>query len=178
MKLMNSYSKLSVSILFTVALSTGFLSIAYVQRAHAFSIDFSGLPGFGDDQGLNFFQGPKGDKGDTGPQGAQGPKGDKGDTGEQGTSKDLETITVSKTTQYQPDPNHSIRGDISVTCPEDTKVSGGGYERTRISNGFNIIEDKPFNNGWKISFFLSFSDEVPDSITVYAQCAKLVPSTQ
>src|SRR3954447_16971032 len=96
---MNSFSKLSISILFTVALSTGFLSIAYVQRAHAFSIDFSGLPGFGGDQGLNFFQGSKGEKGDPGPQGEkgekgdtgaqgpqgeQGPKGDKGDTGAQG----------------------------------------------------------------------------------------------
>jgi hypothetical protein len=62
---MNSYSKLSVSILFAVALSTGFISIAYIQRAHAFSIDFSWLPGFGDNQGLNFF-GRKGEKGDTG----------------------------------------------------------------------------------------------------------------
>jgi hypothetical protein len=66
MKLKNSYSKLSISILFTIALLTGFLSIVYVQRAHAFSIDFSELPGFGDNKGLNFLQGPKGDKGDTG----------------------------------------------------------------------------------------------------------------
>src|ERR687890_842028 len=61
---MNSHSKFPISILFTVVLSTGFLSIAYVQRAYAFSIDFSGLPGFGDNQGLNFLQGPKGVKGD------------------------------------------------------------------------------------------------------------------
>jgi hypothetical protein len=66
---MNSYSKLSISILFTVALLTGFLSIAYVQWAHAFSIDFSGLLGFGDNQGP---QGDKGDKGDTSPQGPPG----------------------------------------------------------------------------------------------------------
>jgi hypothetical protein len=84
---MNSYSKFTISILFTIALSSGFLPIAYVQRAHAFSIDFSGLPGFGGDQGLNFFQGPKGDKGDKGEteaqglQGERGPKGDKGDPG-------------------------------------------------------------------------------------------------
>jgi hypothetical protein len=61
-------------------------SIAYIQTTHAFSIDFSGLPGFGDSQGLNFFQGPKGDKGDTvamGPQGEQGLKVEKGDTGAQ-----------------------------------------------------------------------------------------------
>ena len=50
-------------------------------RASVFSIDFSGLPGFGDNQGLNFFQGPKGDKGDTGPQGPQGPAGEKGEKG-------------------------------------------------------------------------------------------------
>src|SRR3954451_16221333 len=102
---MNSYGKFTISILFTVVLSTGFLSIANVQRAHAFPIDFGDLPGFGDDQGLDFFQDHKGDKGDTratghqvldilkdlkdgkgdtgaqgpaGPQGEQGPKGDKG----------------------------------------------------------------------------------------------------
>jgi hypothetical protein len=74
MKLMNSYIKFSISILFTIALSTGFLSIAYVQRAHAFSIDFSGLPGFvGDNQGVNFSQGPKGDTGPQGPAGAPCP---------------------------------------------------------------------------------------------------------
>ena len=84
MKFLNPYSKLSISVLFTIALSTGFLSMTYVQRAHAFSIDFSGLPGFGGDQGLNFFQGPKGDKGDTGPQGIPGEKGDTGSQGEQG----------------------------------------------------------------------------------------------
>jgi hypothetical protein len=43
---MNSYCKLSISILFTIALSTGFLSIAYVQRAHAFSIELSEILGF------------------------------------------------------------------------------------------------------------------------------------
>src|SRR5919107_1922982 len=75
---MTSFRKLSVSILFTVVLSTGFLSITYVQRAHAFSIDFSGLLGFGDNQGFNFLQGPKGDKGDTGPQGPQGEQGHEG----------------------------------------------------------------------------------------------------
>jgi hypothetical protein len=85
MKLMNSYSKFSISILFTIALSTGFLSIAYVQRAHAFSIDFSGLPGFGDNsQGFNFLQGLKGEKGDPGQQGRQGPQGEKGEKGDPG----------------------------------------------------------------------------------------------
>jgi hypothetical protein len=90
---MNFNSKSSLSILFTIALFSGFLSLAYIQTAHAFSIDFSGLPGFGGNGGLDFLKGPKGDtgpagaKGDiraTGPQGEQGLKGDKGDTGAQG----------------------------------------------------------------------------------------------
>jgi hypothetical protein len=50
---MNSHSKFRISILFTVALLTGFLSITYVQETYAFSIDFSGLPAFGHNQGLN-----------------------------------------------------------------------------------------------------------------------------
>ena len=90
MKFMNPCSKLSISVLFTVALLTGFLSLAYVQRAHAFSVDFSGLPGFGGDQGLNFFQGLKGFKEIPGQldlkdyRGDKGDKGDKGETEEQG----------------------------------------------------------------------------------------------
>jgi len=88
-EIMNSYRKSSITILFTVALLTGLVSVLFKQSALAFSIDFSGLPGFGDKQGLNFFN-IKGDKGDTGPQGPAGPqgergeKGDKGDTGLQG----------------------------------------------------------------------------------------------
>ena len=78
MKLINSYSKSSISFLLSIALLTGLLCIAYIQTVHAFSIDFSGLPGFGDNQGLNFFQGPKGEKGDVGPQGPPCEKGDKG----------------------------------------------------------------------------------------------------
>ena len=69
---LNSYSKFTISILFTVALPTGFLSLVYVQRAHAFSIDFITSRIWGN-QGLNFF-GIKGDKGDTGQQGPAGPQ--------------------------------------------------------------------------------------------------------
>jgi len=70
---MKTYSKLSVSILFVIALSTGFLSIGYVQRANVFSIDFSRLPGFRDNQGINFLQDFKCEKCDTGPQGVSCP---------------------------------------------------------------------------------------------------------
>jgi hypothetical protein len=87
MKLMNSNRKSSIIILFTIALLTGFISIAFKQSVFAFSIDFSGLPGFGGNGGLDFLKGPKDDKGDTGPQGPpgiQGEQGPKGDTGSQG----------------------------------------------------------------------------------------------
>jgi hypothetical protein len=61
-------------------LLTKFLYMEFVPRVNAFSIDFSGLPGFGDNQGFNFFKGPKGD---TGPHGLQGEKGNKGDNGDE-----------------------------------------------------------------------------------------------
>jgi hypothetical protein len=84
MRLMNSNRKSSITILFTIALLTGFISIAFKQSALAFSIDFSGLPGFSGNQGLDLLKGPKGDKGDTGAQGPPGPPGPKGDTGATG----------------------------------------------------------------------------------------------
>ena len=82
--------KLSIIVVITFVLATGFTAMTYMQSAHAFSIDFSGLPGFGGNGALDFLKGPKGDKGDAGPQGPpgpqgeQGPKGDKGDTGPAG----------------------------------------------------------------------------------------------
>jgi Collagen triple helix repeat (20 copies) len=90
MKLMNSYKKSTITVLFATALLTGFMSVALKQSALAFSIDLSGLPGFSDNGALDFLKGPKGDKGDPGPQGPAGPqgiqgdKGDKGDTGATG----------------------------------------------------------------------------------------------
>jgi hypothetical protein len=66
MKLMNSNRKILVTVLFNIALLTGFLSIINTQYALAFSIDFNGLPGFRGNQGLDLLKGSKGDKGDTG----------------------------------------------------------------------------------------------------------------
>src|SRR6476660_9459663 len=101
---MNSNSKLSISILFIVALSTGFLSMSFVQRAHAFSINVGDIHmNFDDLQGSTGPQGPagpqgqqgeKGDKGDKGDTGAQGEKGEKGDTGASAPAKDLSIRTV------------------------------------------------------------------------------------
>src|SRR6478672_5782889 len=84
---MNLHNKLFVSILFIVAISTGFTSIAYVQRALAFSIDLGDIHmNFDNLQGST---GPQGPPGLQGPQGEQGPKGDKGDTGSAGPKGDI-----------------------------------------------------------------------------------------
>lgn len=48
-----------MSFLLSIVLLTELLCIAQTQTVRAFSIDFSELPGFGDNQGLNFLQGPK-----------------------------------------------------------------------------------------------------------------------
>jgi hypothetical protein len=80
---MNSYSKFTITILFIVALSTGFLSIAHVQRAHAFSIAVGDIHMNFDN--LQSSVCPHGPAGTQGSQGEQGPKGDKGDTEAQGS---------------------------------------------------------------------------------------------
>ncbi|HEY6535865.1 MAG TPA: hypothetical protein VIY08_08755 [Candidatus Nitrosocosmicus sp.] len=72
---MNSNRKSKITILFAIALLTGFISIAFKQYACAFSIDFSGLPGFGGNGGLDFLKDSKCDKGNTGPQGPSGLQG-------------------------------------------------------------------------------------------------------
>ena len=183
---MNSYSKLSISVLFTVTLSTGFLSIAYIQRAHAFSIDFSGLPGFGDNQGLNFLQGPKGDKGDTGPKGPPGPqgergehgpkgekgdpgqqgeKGDKGDTREYAPTRDLSIRTVKEDFVY----NDSVHSSIA-SCDSDEILTGDGSEHK--GGDFRLAYSKPVGNSWEAKSFPLSQD--PSYTQAYAQCQKLV----
>jgi hypothetical protein len=153
LKLMNSNYKSSLSVLSTIALLTGFLSIAYIQSAHAFSIDFSGLPGFGDSQGLNFFKGSKGDtgpagpKGDTGAQGEQGLKGDtgatgaKGDTGAQG-EQGLKGDTGATGAQGE-QGSKGDKGDPGDPCPHQSKLL-----------------EHPFSNGVPGTSFESGGDTV------------------
>ena len=147
MKSMSLNDKSSITVILSFTLLTGFLSIAYIQRAHAFSIDFSGLPGFGDSQGLNFFKGPKGDtgpagpKGDTGAQGEQGLKGDTGAQGEQGLKGDtgaqgeqgLKGDTGAQGEQ-------GLKGDTGATgapCPHQSKLAsqtGDGHASVDVLN--------------------------------------------
>jgi hypothetical protein len=90
---MRSIHKFSITLVLTIALLTGSLSMSSLHSVNAFSIDFSGIHGFDGNSGLNILkglQGPLGLTGATGPQGppgfngTQGPQGLTGNTGPQG----------------------------------------------------------------------------------------------
>src|SRR6478672_5959023 len=155
MKLMNSYKKSTIIVLFATALVTGFMSVAFMQSATAFPFDLSELTGLGGTGGLDFLKGPKGDKGDTGPQGPpgpegpQGPKGDKGDTGEQGlpgekgdkgdtgpprTQSVIERVGESVTI------SQGNTGSADAKCNPGEKATGGGYTwKFRTPGDDNIV---------------------------------------
>src|SRR6476619_2283135 len=191
---MNSNSKLSISILFIVALSTGFLSMSFVQRAHAFSINVGDIHmNFDDLQGSTGPQGPagpqcqqgekgdKGDKGDTGAQGEKGEKGDKGDTGAQGEkgekgdtgasapAKDLSIRTVKGDFVY----NYGAHSSIA-SCDSDEILTGGGSEHKWVD--FRLAYSKPVRNSWEAKSF-PLTNEYPSYTQAYAQCQKLVSNS-
>ncbi len=85
---MDSNSKLPVTVLFTIALLTGFISVVYTQSIQALSIDPNGLPGIAENPAFDLLKG-NGFKGDTkatesavlsGPKDSNGDKVNKGDT--------------------------------------------------------------------------------------------------
>jgi hypothetical protein len=163
MRLMNQHIKLSVIVLFTIALSTGFLSITHIRMAHAFSIDFGGLPGLDGNGALNFLKGPKGDKGDkgdTGPQGPLGPpgppgpkgdKGDKGDTGPQGLpgNGNLPAHLIVTTAIRNAEGDNFQPSDITIhvignnPSPSTFKGSESGTDVTIEEGNFKITADVP-----------------------------------
>lgn len=150
---MNSLKKSTIIVLFTGALLTGFTSMAYIQSAHAFSIDFSGLPGFDGNGALDFLKGPKGDKGDTGPQGPPGPKGDKGDTGPQGPQG--EQGQKGDTGATGPQGEQGQKGDTGAPCPHQSTLSepthqenGEGFNQIVPPNGKDVVvPDSPGTPG-------------------------------
>jgi Collagen triple helix repeat (20 copies) len=135
MNLMNSNRKSSITILFTIALLTGFISIAFKQSALAFSIEFSGLPGFGGNGGLDFLKGPKGDKGDTGSQGEQGPKGDTGSQGLAGPKGD----TRSQGLLGEQGPK-GAKGDPGAPCPHQSILREAPAQGGVAPAGNNFLE--------------------------------------
>ncbi len=53
-----------------------------------------------------------------------------------------------------------------------------GCESTSHGNGVYFIENRPFNNGWSVSFALVSGGNGSDLVTVYALCAELLPPSQ
>jgi hypothetical protein len=147
MKSMNLNRKSSIIMLFTVALSTGFIMNAYIQSVQAqvpgTGLDLKGPSGASGIQWFNLFKGPKGD---TGPQGPQGVKGDTGDTGPQGPQ--------------------GVKGDTG-----DTGATGPAGQGIELSNLYVIVNTSG-NPGIFPSYFtahvighLPFPNSFPGSET-------------
>ena len=82
----------------------------------------------------------------------------------------FETITVSNTVITDPNHNPEI---ASVNCPDDTKVTGGGFSHN--SNPINLVESKPTNNGWQVA--IEYPTAPIGEITVYGhKCGGIVNS--
>jgi hypothetical protein len=114
--------------------------------------------------GLDFLRGPEGKQGPQGEKGEQGPQGDTG------PSKDIDTITVTKTALIEVENR-----ELSVQCPDDRKVTGGGFDFDNSDTRTIVLESKPINNGWVVVYDIT-ARSIPseDLVTVYAQCAKLL----
>jgi hypothetical protein len=92
------------------------------------------------------------------------------------SNEEFATTTVSNTVPLNPGPDI---GTAEVSCPEGTKVTGGGYEIL----GGDITGrgetqpwvDAPTDNGWKVSIVTAVLGDPGDdvSLTVYAICGAL-----
>jgi hypothetical protein len=92
------------------------------------------------------------------------------------SNEEFATTTVSNTVPLNPG---SDIGTAEVSCPEGTKVTGGGYEIL----GGDITGrgetqpwvDAPTDNGWKVSIVTAVLGDPGDdvSLTVYAICGAL-----
>jgi hypothetical protein len=103
-----------------------------------------------------------------GEQGPPGPEGPKGPPGPEGPDKEFDTIIISKRSSLTPGTSIQVGEAI---CPDGTQVTGGGYgeKDTGVSN--DILEDRPIDNGWRLSIVAQGDEE---EFTVYAVCGKLI----
>jgi hypothetical protein len=164
---MDSNSKLPVTVLFTIALLTGFISVAYTQSVHAMSIDPNGLPGIADNPAFDLLKG-KGIKGDTkttgpaalsGPKDSNGDKVNKGDTtvpdslSQAGKGMKFGHLTVKVHTVdsfNQLEPIQSSDFTVSVSGNQQSPDTFSGSESgTDVKVGFGnyqVTEDVPNNS--------------------------------
>src|SRR3954464_4930593 len=107
-----------------------------------FRLTLVGLPAFGDNRGLNFFQGPKGDTGAQGEQGPPGEKGEKGDTGEQGPPGEgvkFGHLIVIKHVVKSGGPNPAKASDYTIHVDgnnQNPDTFPGSEDGTDITIGF------------------------------------------
>lgn len=130
-----------------------------------------GVPGERGDQGEQGIQGIQGEVGSAGPQGdigafgPQGPAGEQGDpgpqgpTGTNGVSGWEKKILASAT-------NTEVDKTVTVFCPEDKKVLGGGALAS--SNLAYVYENYPSaDNAWTVS---AHKSSLSWALTAYAIC--------
>ena len=162
---MDSNSKLPVTVLFTIALLTGFISVAYIQSVHALSIDPNGLPGIADNPAFDLLKG-KNIKGDTkttksaaalsGPKDSNGDIVNKGDTSvpnllsQAGKGMKFGHLTVKVHTVdsfNQLEPIQSSDFTVSVSGNQQSPDTFSGSESgTDVKVGFGnyqVTEDVP-----------------------------------
>jgi hypothetical protein len=164
---MDSNSKLPVTVLFTIALLTGFIFVAYTQSVHALSINLNGLPGIADNPAFDLLKG-NGIKGDTkttksaalsGPEDSNGDKVNKGDTtvpdssSQAGKGMKFGHLTVKVHTVdsfNQLEPIQSSDFTVSVNGNQQSPDTFSGSESgTDVKLGFGnyqVTEDVPDNS--------------------------------
>ena len=151
---MKLHDRLSVIVLFTSALLIGIIFTPYIPSILALSIDDYDFKELVNLPGLDTFKGPKGDKGDPGP------------------NKEFDIITVSNSVQS----NHigSLLIKAEVICPDDTQVTGGGFDVEPKENDYTVVQNKPYNNGWVAEVYKNTGIVNEFTLMGYAQCGKLV----
>jgi hypothetical protein len=164
---MDSNIKLPVIVSFTIALLTGFISVAYTQSVHALSIDPNGLPGISENPAFDLLKG-NGVKGDTkatestalsGPKDFNRDKGNKGDTVVPGSlssaGKGMKfgylTVKVHTVDSFnQLEPIQSSDFTVSVSGNQQSPDTFPGSESgTDVKVGFGnyqVTQDIPNNS--------------------------------
>ncbi len=154
---MNLNGKSSITVILAIALLTGFLSIAYIQKVQAQvpGLDLSWIPGITGNPALNFLKGPKGDKGDVGPQGPQGKDGAQGPQGEQGPKGDKGNTGV----QGEQGP----KGDTGATGAQGPAGQGIEFGHlTVITHTVDSFNSNPIQSS-EFTIHVSGNHQTPDT---------------
>ena len=116
--------------------------------------------------------GPPGPKGDRGLTGLKGDMGIQGEQGPRGIEKILKNvICVNSKSIIATDPIGTY--EVSVSCPVNTKVKGGGYKITNPK--LNILKNKPIpqepQDKWNVTFYKPLNETA--TVNAFAVCTYL-----